>query len=248
LIPTKLIDTTFLETASDSWLADFDGDGIEDIALGRLPAGDPTEADVLVAKLARYDQQSPRAETRVVLAADTMFGNYSQMLQNDLPTGVQAIRLDRGTVSDAEIRTQIVSNLNNSPMVTVYTGHGSTIAWSSSGMFRVVDAAGLTNSELGFYLLTTCLNGYTHNVNNESLAEAAIKSVNGGAVAVFASSGTNFADPQTIVSQTAMRMIFSPRDGQMRLGDILRQAKRMTPNQDVRINFALLGDPTIFVK
>src|SRR5262249_19630372 len=34
LVPTKLIDTQFMETASDSWLADFDGDGIEDMAIG----------------------------------------------------------------------------------------------------------------------------------------------------------------------------------------------------------------------
>ena len=36
-VPTKLIDTQLMETFSDSWLADFDGDGVEDMALGRLP-------------------------------------------------------------------------------------------------------------------------------------------------------------------------------------------------------------------
>jgi len=30
-------DTSYLETASDDWLADFDGDGVPDLALGRLP-------------------------------------------------------------------------------------------------------------------------------------------------------------------------------------------------------------------
>ena len=37
LVPTRLIDTSLTETASDDWLADFSGDGIADLAVGRLP-------------------------------------------------------------------------------------------------------------------------------------------------------------------------------------------------------------------
>ncbi|HWO02276.1 MAG TPA: C25 family cysteine peptidase, partial [Blastocatellia bacterium] len=36
-VPTKLIDTSLLETSSDDWLTDFEGDGITDMAVGRLP-------------------------------------------------------------------------------------------------------------------------------------------------------------------------------------------------------------------
>ena len=36
-VPTRLIDTLLMETASDEWLADFDGDGLAEMALGRLP-------------------------------------------------------------------------------------------------------------------------------------------------------------------------------------------------------------------
>jgi hypothetical protein len=34
VVPTRLIDTTFMETASDDWLADFNGDGIADVTSG----------------------------------------------------------------------------------------------------------------------------------------------------------------------------------------------------------------------
>ena len=37
-VPTRLIDTDFMETASDDWFSDFTGDGIAELATGRLPA------------------------------------------------------------------------------------------------------------------------------------------------------------------------------------------------------------------
>jgi hypothetical protein len=36
-VPTKLIDAAFMQTASDDWLADFDADGLAELAVGRLP-------------------------------------------------------------------------------------------------------------------------------------------------------------------------------------------------------------------
>ena len=37
LVPTKLVDTEFMETASDDWFADFNADGLAEMAIGRLP-------------------------------------------------------------------------------------------------------------------------------------------------------------------------------------------------------------------
>ena len=37
-VPTRLVDTPFLETASDDSLADTDGDGLAEMAVGRIPA------------------------------------------------------------------------------------------------------------------------------------------------------------------------------------------------------------------
>ena len=133
-------------------------------------------------------------------------------------------------------------------MVTVYTGHGSTGVWANMAVFSYADAANLTNSQFGFYLLTTCLNGYSHNAYFDSMAEVLMKNANGGAVTVWASSGTNFPNTQAETSQTAMRLIFNSLTGPLRIGDIVRQSKQSTSDQDVRRNYMLLGDPTIFIK
>lgn len=54
LLPTKLVDATYNETASDDWLTDFDGDGIADIPVGRLPVRTVAEADLVVSKIVNY--------------------------------------------------------------------------------------------------------------------------------------------------------------------------------------------------
>ncbi len=56
-VPTKQLDTAELETASDDWLADFNVDGIPEIALGRLPARTTAEANTMVSKILNYDQE-----------------------------------------------------------------------------------------------------------------------------------------------------------------------------------------------
>ncbi|MGC2236352.1 MAG: C25 family cysteine peptidase [Pyrinomonadaceae bacterium] len=246
LVPTKLIDTDYMETSSDAWLADFDGDGVEDIALGRLPASSETEANLMVSKLARYDNQQARTEKTNLMVADTGFESYSQSLQSYLPNDVRAIRIDRAAMTDAEMRGQILNGLNDNPMMVTYTGHGTTGVWSNSAIFNYADAANLSNSQLSFFMLMTCLNGFTHNTSGDSLAEAALKAENGGAVVIWASSGMTLADPQYDMSREATRLLFG--GGQLRIGDIARMAKQSTTDSDVRRTWQIIGDPTIFVK
>lgn len=248
LVPTRLIDTTNMETSSDAWLADFDGDGVENIALGRLPASNEAEANLMLAKLIRYDNQAKRSEKSSVMVADRGFENFSEALQTNLPGDIKAVRVDRSTLTDAETRSQILTALNDNPMVVTYTGHGSTGVWSNMSIFSYADAANLNNPELSFYMLMTCMNGFTHNTSGDSLAEAALKAENGGAVAVWASSGITVVDAQSQMSQTATRLIFSAKDRQKRIGDIAREAKQSTVDTDARRTWQLIGDPTIFVK
>ena len=96
-------------------------------------------------------------------------------------------------------------------------------------------------------MLMTCLNGYAHNAYNESMAEALLRSQN-GAVAVWASSASTFAEEQFPMSQEATRLIFTSQPGTARIGDVIRAAKQTTYAQDVRRSWQLMGDPTLVIK
>ncbi len=247
-VPTKLVDTVTMETASDSWLADFDNDGVEDIALGRLPVGDASEAAAAVEKLARFDNQKARQERTDVLVADSGFEGYSAELQTLLPSDATSFRIDRSAGTDAETHQNIIAQLNNNPLLVTYTGHGSPNIWASSGVFSSNDVAGLNNSELSFYLLMNCLNGYTHQPTGDSLAETLFKSPN-SAVAIWTSSGVTNPENQAAASRMFTNIVFNKGAVKaIRIGDVVREARRATTDSDVRRTWQLVGDPTVFVK
>ncbi len=60
LVPAKLIRTTYIKTGSDDWYVDWDGDGIPELAIGRLPARTPAEASAMVAKIVASDAAAGR--------------------------------------------------------------------------------------------------------------------------------------------------------------------------------------------
>jgi hypothetical protein len=72
-VPTKLIDTSFEETCSDDWLADFDNDGIADIPIGRLPVRTTADVDLLINKIINFTPPAPQS---ALLVADDPTGYY----------------------------------------------------------------------------------------------------------------------------------------------------------------------------
>jgi hypothetical protein len=181
-----------------------------------------------------------------MFVSDSSFEDFNQILEASLPEDVETSLINRSVLGDVETRNAILSGVNGGPMVVTYTGHGSTGVWTNGGVFKYSDAPILSNSSLSFYMLMTCLNGYSHNAYNESMAETLVKAPN-GAIAVWASSASTFAEEQFPMSQEASRLIFN-QPNQLRLGDIVRQAKQQAWGQDVRRSWQLLGDPTVFIK
>ena len=53
-MPTRLIDTAAMETASDDWFVDDDLDGVPELAIGRLPVRTGAQASAIVGKLLGY--------------------------------------------------------------------------------------------------------------------------------------------------------------------------------------------------
>jgi hypothetical protein len=245
LIPTKLFDTQFMETSSDGWLADFDDDGIEDLAIGRLPVGTQTEAANMLAKLLRYDQQGNRNQRSSLLVSDYFFESYGDILEDRLPGNVSAMRINRSQMSDSQMRSDIIAMVQLNPMVVTYNGHGTTGVWANANVLRDTDVPGFANDKLAFFMLMTCLNGYSHNAYSDSLSEAFIKAQN-GAIAVWSSSGSTYASGQIYMSQQATDDLFTQNP--LPIGDLTRTAKQTTTDLDARRTWQLIGDPTIVIK
>jgi len=81
----------------------------------------------------------------------------------------------------------------------------------------------------------------------DSLAEALMKSEQGGAIAVWASSGMTTTDKMSLMAQQMFRLLYS--DGtRLTLGEATSKAKAATGDLDVRRSWILFGDPSMKLK
>jgi len=247
LVPTRLIDTTFMQTASDDWLADFDYDGIADVAIGRLPVRTAAEAQAMIDKLAAYEQSDAAEE--VLLVSDRNDGyNFeaaNAALKPFLPADVRAVEVKRSLLGDQAAKAAVIDGINRGQRIVNYAGHGSMNVWRGN-VFTSTDALQLQNRERPtVFVIMNCLNGYFQDPSADSLAESLLKAPSGGAVAVWASSSMTFADGQAVMNPEFYRQVFSVR---ARLGDAAMRAKATTFDGDVRRTWILLADPTMRLK
>jgi len=112
------------------------------------------------------------------------------------------------------------------------------------GIFTTDDDRLLTNGpRLPLVIAMTCLNGFFHDASPfESLADALLKAPNGGAIAVFASSGLTSPEEQIPMNHQLIRLLFNGQS--LPIGEAARKAKAATNGQDVRKTWILFGDPT----
>jgi hypothetical protein len=247
-VPTKLVDTSYLETSSDDWFVDFNNDGLPDIAIGRLPVRTVEEAKTVISKIMAYEQGLGGSMREALLVAD--MGNEefnyeaaSAELMPFLPQGITVWGIVRGRYgNDGEVRDDLIRSINLGPLLVNYLGHGSVEIWRGS-VFTADDAERLTNgNRLPFFVNMTCLNGFFHDVFGDTLAESLLKAVQGGAVAVWASSGLTMPDHQTGLNKELYRLLFNGE--RLTIGEAVMRAKRSADDRDVRRTWILFGDPT----
>lgn len=251
LVPTKLVDTVYLETASDDWLADFDDDGMADIALGRLPVRTAEEASRVIGKIVSADSTRPEGIALVADSTDSIdFESLTDELRRLIPDGVRVDEIYRGRMDAAAAKSQLLASLNRGPKIVNYSGHGNVDQWRGS-LFTNDDADSLTNgNSLSLFLSITCLNGYFQDVALESLAESLLKAERGGAVAVWASSGLCEVVPQADLNQAMFKILLGGEGtGQpLTLGEATLRAKSAVNDIDIRRTYILFGDPSIRLK
>jgi len=248
-LPTKLVPTAYMKTASDDWFADFAGTGIPSVAIGRIPARTPEEANAMVAKLvARSTPPADAWAQQVTIVNDWPngypFESAADSIAGSVPSSLTKNRISLATTPSAP--GAIVNSFNNGSLLTNYIGHGSVEIWSDWA-FSSQTASSLSNgNRLPFVVAMNCLNGYYHDLFTLSLAEALLKNPNGGAIGVWASSALSGVSGQLAVNLEFNRQVFGANPPT--IGDAILRAKQATANGDVRRTWILFGDPTIRLK
>jgi hypothetical protein len=244
-VPTKLVDTVVNETASDDFFADFKGEGLPELAIGRLPARTAGELATMVSKIVSYDGQSPSESALLVSDRNDGFDFdvATAVVKDLLPTDIRAIEVNRNLTDDATARAEVLDAINQGQKLVNYSGHGSASTWRAN-LLTSDDAAGLSNgSSLSLFVSMTCQNGFFIDPRAGSLAEALMKS-NAGAVAVWASTGITAPSGQGLMDREVIRQLFAGGT----IGQATAQAKAAMLDTDVRRTWILFGDPSARVK
>ena len=243
-VPTKLIDTAYMETASDDWFVDANGDGLPEIGIGRLPVRTKEEAAVVVSKIVGYERSSRKREA--ILVSDINdgfdFEGASEEIGGLVPSSLMVRKIYRGQFSsDDQVRGVLLGSIGEGPLLVNFIGHGSVEIWRGS-ILTSDDAENLTNKGLPFFVSMTCLNGFFQDPYAEPLAESLLKASGGGGVAVWTSSGLTEPDKQAVMNKELVRLMFG--GGSITIGEAAARAKAATGDQDVRKTWILFGDPS----
>jgi len=248
-VPTATVDTAYLETVSDDWFADFNGDDLPEMAVGRLPVRTAAEAATVVSKIVGYEQSAGGDWARKALfVADKKdvfdFEKASADAAVLLPGTMTVDGVFLGGLDIVTARRLLTSQLNSGQLLVNYLGHGSMDFWAKQVLFTSDNAYTLTNTpRLPFVVSMTCLTGMFDDLYAVPLAEALLKAPNGGAVAVWASSGLTEPGAQAIMDQELIRLLFNGPS--LTIGEAAARAKAAVHDQDVRRTWILFGDPAM---
>ncbi len=248
-VPTKFFDTYYEETGSDEALADFDDDGLSEIAIGRIPAQNGAFVTQMLGKVTIFEQTAGQAFSRGVLFANDEPNGYdftgmSQRLALELPTGTPMVMVNRVSPN---ARPDLLAQLNMGRYLVNYSGHGAPSLWAATSFYSSADVPSMANgTNYSIFTMLTCLNGYFITPFSDSIAELMLKAPNGGAVSAWASSGKTTPDVQEILARRFYQKI--SQGNILRMGDLIKDAKQnVIGGRDVRLSWTLLGDPTLKV-
>ncbi|MBK7393495.1 MAG: hypothetical protein IPI64_09390 [Chloracidobacterium sp.] len=261
-VPTKIINTIYNEVPADDLLADFNGDGLADMAIGRVPARFASVITTVFNKTTAFETPAMQSMSRGVLFAYDVpngyqFGVMSEDLANQMPGSVPKTYVPRGLPPPNEMtgNPQALSNLVSAinvpggKYIVNYSGHGAQSLWDQNFLSNGSVSQLLNADGPAIFTMLTCLNGYFLGPasNDESIAELLVKSAVGGGPVAWASSGKTTADVQMLMGRQFFQQIGIGNI--KRMGDLVIDAKAQTPaNSDVRTTWILFGDPMLKVR
>ena len=185
-IPTLYQATTFIpHTPSDALLADVDGDGVSDLALGRWPVRSMSDLQSVVTKTLDWDFTTSGLQNSVWITdtddpavasfeaqaermADTLIdagwsdSSIDRIHMNDIGYGIEAAGAARNALFDV---------LSEGRSITGFVGHGSPTAWTFQSMLFPSDVANLDNEGFPTLIGTlTCYTSYFVSPHNDTVA------------------------------------------------------------------------------
>lgn len=236
-----------------------------DIGIGRLPVNSVTEADIVVNKIIYYDTNPQTLDSwrnRICFVADDGDHNSHQLsaeklairITSDFPLfNINKVFLDGFTQVSApggevsiDAKNQLTNNVEKGMLVVNYTGHGGENEWAQEKILETSDILSWKNMDkLTFMVTATCDFGRYDNPGGSSGAEYAIRSAQGGAIALMTTTRPVYANSNDLINNALYDYLFTKINGEWpSLGDVMKHTKNNSISGVNNRNYSLLGDPS----
>ncbi len=235
---------------ADPLFGDVDGDGLPDVAIGRLPVRTAEELAAVIAKTLTY--KSSRAAATFV--SDDTPGRTLTKLSEELAQFVprswktEQISLDDLTVTTARERLQ--KSFETGQALINFVGHSGPTAWTFDGLLDSADIDQLDpNGKPSVVIQWGCWNTYHVSPRYDTLGHRFLLAEDAGAAAVIGSSMLSKLSSDRALGPAMLERLMRPGTS---LGQAMLEAKRsLGAGQpellDVLLGWTLLGDPALVV-
>jgi uncharacterized repeat protein (TIGR01451 family) len=258
LVPCLLIDSADGLVASDVTLADYKGgDGVPEIAIGRIPALNETELDAALAKIRAYEAAPMTQKRTALLAADNSdnAGDFAADSEAMASLISRTVRVDKAYLDGANletVRSAVRASFSNGTLLVNYVGHASVGQFAEESLLSTADVPNLgTNSRLPVVTAFTCVVGQYALPGYDSLSEALAMRAKAGAIAVWAPTALEDNIESAKLGALFMKNLFG-KNRTVRLGSVIQATLKAAAAQDVPVGvlatYNLLGDPALKVR
>jgi len=278
-IPTRYTATTHIpHTPSDALLADLDGDGVGDKAIGRWPVRSETDLAVIVQKTlddwpsVMAGDQSALWVTDSEDSAAQSFQAQAERMIDPLEaagwpdTGIDRVYFDQiqpdaGETRAEAARAQMIAALEQGKSLTGFAGHGAPSMWTFQGLLTPDDVSAIDNEGLPTLISTlTCYTSYFVSPHTDTLAHRLLNGYRedaaGNPIAGVANGAVAIHGAATLSdysgNETFARAVLEAQlEKGATLGAAIQRARREAADAgltDVVRNWTLLGDPTLVLE
>ncbi|MDD2890179.1 MAG: C25 family cysteine peptidase [bacterium] len=231
-----------------------------DVIVGRLPAGDATEAHTLMDKQYTYMTTAPtdtyllNMTGKVSIDPSSMFNPRMDAIATEMPTKYHFTKFYESAGNGGKAKA--LAQLNTGPHFVCWASHGDSVSLHTNGAVndpvKTADALGLTNGTR-LFILNTLACRVVRLTHNDCVAEGFMLAPNGGAIAFIGNGCTGLnSQSDTYMDQMAVAMF---KDNENPIGyafsttKAARAASAHSSDREKALQYGLnlLGDPAMAI-
>ena len=247
-LPTASVGPTRF-SPSHNRLADLDGDGIADVAVGQFSVRTENELAIIVGKGWDWHVSGLASGDSALFIAEEADGTHDFRAQisrvgSHLGAGLEEV-LDMSAHPDVlTAREALRTSLDSGRAITVFSGHSSSVQWAYRGLLTASTVAGLTNFGRPTLMLPlACETTYDISPSADVLGHQLLYSGEQGALAISgAVSLANLDDNERMANQ-----ILDGLESGLTLGEAVQAGREALGSafQTLQDNWLTQGDVTL---